>query len=184
MMMTRLMVITAMVLAGSAAHAAEQTDWQVQFKGLSGVSISCVRTIKKKYASRVCNKLKEHAATKLSKAKIPHEVGETIFSKSKDTAPVPLGTMDNALNLIIHVRATDPGPLGMDVRVNASVSYKAAVESGTKGSTPRSGELLLWQTGATAAGTGGTKKLERAMTGAIKKRMNGLLDLLEENWSR
>ena len=184
MMITRLVAIAAIVLAGFAAHAADQTDWRAQFKGLSGVSISCVQTIKKKYASRVCNKLKNHAAAKLKKAKIPHEIGETVFSKSKNTPAVPPGTLDNALNLIIHVRATDPGPLGMDVRVNASITYKAAVESGTEGSAPRSGELLLWQTGATAAGTGGTKKLERAMTGAIKKRMNGLLDLLEVNWAR
>jgi len=183
-------VILVALTMGTTTHAQvqKQSDWEAQFAGLSGVSISCIRTIKKNYASRVCDALKSHAAKRLSAADIPNVNGETVFSKSKDTPQIPPSSIAEGLNLTIYVRATDPGPLGMDVRVNASVSFEGAVEaSATTGldqAAGRRGELLLWQTGVTSAATGGTRKLERAVIGAVKKRMNGILDALEENWAR
>ena len=166
-------------LSGTDVQAQETTDWRAQFAGLDGVSISCMRTIKRKYAARVCKKLMEHAATRLSDMDVPHEVMGTAYDRGY--RPGPSKTFKTPLNLTIHVRATKPGPLGMDIRISASVTYTAATQDG---GAARQGELLMWQNGLTAATDGSTKKLERAAVPVAQKRMGEFLEFIKADWAR
>ncbi len=182
--MTRLLKTTFVVLLAQScvsAQAQEDIDWKKQLAGLDGVSISCMRNIKRKYANRVCDGLMKHAAEKLKDGEIPHETVGTAYDRG--FAPGQPSELKTPLNLTFHVRATKPGPLGMDVRMSASVSYTAAIQAESE-TTPRRGELLMWQNGVTSSATGGTRKLERAVLKFSKKRMEGILTLIDEHWSR
>jgi hypothetical protein len=179
------MLLASMIAAtGQGAQAqstviAEPVDWSAQFAGLDGVAITCIRTIERNYAERACQQLMDHAASALKQYGVPHVVAGSYYSR--DPAPEPTSLLANPLNLTIHVRATDPNPLGMDIRINASVSYTAAVEK--DGNTaPRRGELLMWQHGTTGAGS--AQKLEPAIVQASKKRMDVLLNHINEGWQR
>lgn len=142
---------------------AEPVDWSAQFVGLDGVAITCIRTIKRDYTERAYQQLMGHAASALKQYGIPHVVAGTYYNR--DPAPEPTSLLSNPLNLTIHLRATEPNPLGIDIRMNTSVSYAAAVEKdGNK--TPRRGELLMWQHGTTGAGS--AQKLEPAIVQASK----------------
>ena len=179
-------IVLASVVAMSGQTALAQTvfsgepvDWRAQFAGLDGVSIACLHTIKRKYAETACQQLLDHAAETLEKSGVRHAVAGSFYSK--DPAPKPTEAFSNPLNLTIYVRATDPDPLGMDIRMNASVTYSAAIEKdGT--ATPRRGELLLWQNGTTGAGA--ASKLQPAIVAASKKRMDEILDHIQESWQQ
>lgn len=181
---TRIVLVAAALLTTVHAHAADSTDWASQFAGLDGISVSCVRTIEKKYTTSVCDQLKSHAVKALEKAGIAVEDSGTVFSRSQDGVLVPPSGFKQPLNLIINVRATEPGPLGMDVQVNASITYAEAIEKDGTNVTARKGELLLWRTGATASGSGGSKRFINVITGAMTKRMDVILKLLDEHWTR
>tara|TARA_R110002020_G_C16317621_1_gene774442 strand:- start:5829 stop:6389 length:561 start_codon:yes stop_codon:yes gene_type:complete len=179
-------IILASIIATTGQNALAQNtfseepvDWRAQFAGLDGVAITCLRTIERKYAERACQQLIDHASEALEKSGIPNVSMGTFYSR--DPAPKATDSFNNPLNLTIYVRATDPDPLGMDIRMHASVSYSAAVEK--DGSmTPRGGELLMWQNGTTGAGL--ASKLEPAIIGASKKRMDEILSHINESWQR
>ncbi len=162
------------------ARAEQTTDWEAQFRGLDSVVISCKRTLKTKYTARICRALRKHAREFLTEQGIPHEDLGTWYRD--DPRPENPAGFKHPLNLTIYVRSTRPNPLGMDIRVNAEVMLRQAVEADQPG-PPRKGMLVLWQNGFTAAGS--RKRLERAIIGATKKRTMGtLFDLMKTNWPK
>lgn len=170
--------------ATGASHAYEAVapalvDWQKQLKGLNGVSITCLRTLDRDYALRICNSLIDHAAKALTKSGVAHENRGT-FDINK-AYPDPQSKFTAPLNLTIHMRATNPNPLGIDVRIHASVTYQGAVESGSS-TQPRAGELLMWQHGLT--GSGPRRRLERAVIKTAKERMDDFLEIIDEHWEK
>ncbi len=160
------------------ANADDATDWKAQFTGLDGVAVSCVRNLERKYTGRICKTLMDHITARLKKLGIAHE--ELGTSYRRDATPPKAEALKAPLHLTVLVRATNPNPLGIDVRLNATVAYRAAVEQG--GTTPRTGHLLIWQNGLTGAGP--RKQLEKAATKVARERVDLFLEHIERNWAR
>ncbi len=171
--------ILGLIMPGQQfANAEETVGWKAQFAGLEGVAISCLRNLERKYTDRICQKLTDHIAGKLQTQGVAHEVLGTSYRR--DATPPKSKTFRVPLHLTVLVRATNPNPLGMDIRFNATVPYKAAVEQG--GASPRSGHLLIWQNGMTGAGA--RKRLEKAATKVAKERVDLFLAHIESSWAR
>ncbi len=173
-------LVSLLVAINPQARAAQETDWEAQFRGLDSVVVSCKRTLKTKYTARICKALRSHARAFLKEQAIPHEDLGTWYRD--DPRPENPAKLKHPLNLTIYVRSTQPNPLGMDVRVNAEVLLRQARDADQPDS-PRTGMLLLWQDGITAAGS--RKRLERAIIGALKKKtMTKLFELIKTNWPK
>ncbi len=173
-------LLSLLVEVAPQVRAAETTDWESQFRNLDSVVVSCKRTLKTKYTARICKALRSHAREFLKEQAIPHEDLGTWYRD--DPRPENPANLKHPLNLTIYVRATRPNPLGMDIRINAEVLFRQAVEAGEP-TSPRTGRLLLWQDGFTAAGS--RKRLERAIVDAIKKKtMNRLFELMKTHWPK
>lgn len=173
-------LVTLLVAGNHQVRAEQKTDWEAQFRGLDSVVISCKRTLKTKYTARICKALRSHAREFLNERAIPHEDLGTWYRD--DPRPENPAKFKHPLNLTIYVRSTQPNPLGMDIRINAEIMLRQALEANQPG-PPRKGMLLLWQDGITAAGS--RKRLERAIIGALKKKtMKKLFDLMKTNWPK
>ncbi len=173
-------LLSLLVVVAPQVRAAETTDWESQFRNLDSVVVSCKRTLKTKYTARICKALRSHAREFLKDQAIPHEDLGTWYRD--DPRPENPAKLKHPMNLTIYVRSTQPNPLGMDVRVNAEVLFRQARDADQPDS-PRTGRLLLWQGGFTAAGS--RKRLERAMIGALKKKtMTKLFELIKTNWPK
>ena len=176
----RIAVALVVAVTGSRLSLADDnTDWTAQFAGLDGVAVSCLRNLERRYTARICTTLMDYAAEKLKGLGIAYEVLGMLYSRG--ATPVPAKTLAKPLHLTVLVRATNPNPLGIDLRIDASVAYKAAVEQ-EGSSAPRSGHLLMWQNGLTGAGP--QKQLEKAAVKVAKERMDILFGHIETGWSR
>lgn len=164
------------LLTAASGHA--ESDWKNQFSGLDGVAVTCVSSFASKRAEQICEEMSAHVKARAEKAGAT-AVASGYFLEGDTSPPKPEG-MAKPLDVVIFIRGSEDPP-GLFIGTRASVTYTAAVEAGS-GEKGRSGDLVIYE--RTTLGTGPLKRLQPAIAGAAKDRLEPLMVLMDEYWPK
>ena len=161
-------VVVFGLLAGPVVRAAENGN----FDGLESISAHCEISTKRKVARRLCDRLTAAAESYAQNSDISYRyAGINPPQPGQDE-----GSGTKEMQLVFFVRGTNGKSPGISVRVRAGVIYKAAIESGISGATPRRGVLVLWEKAVVSQGP--VRKMLGAVGPYVAKQMQELFDLV------
>lgn len=152
------------------------------FSGLNAISARCILSTERKFAVNICETLAANARNITAVHGIEFSFSGREIDGEEQLVPAS-DLKTDPLFVDFHIRGTAGKSAGASIRITAYVYFHQAVESTSRTATayPRSGKLVLWEEAAVANGP--SKRISKALSAHMTKKLKSLIQLFAQRKS-
>ncbi len=164
-------------------HAASANEAIIKnFTGLDSIAARCIISTSRKFAADICKTLAENAKNLASVNGIEYSFSGAEVEGKEQLVPAS-DLQSNPLYVDFNIRGTAGNSAGASIRITAYTYYQQAIEKSDNSTTnhPRSGKLVLWEKEAVANGP--SKRIGKALSAHMTKKLKALIQLFAQRRS-
>ena len=152
------------------------------FTGLEMIAARCIVSTKRKFAADICETLAKNSKNITAVNGIEFSYSGTEFDGEEQLLPAS-DLQTNPLYVDFHVRGTAGKSAGASIRITAYLFFQQAIEKtgDVTNPHPRSGKLVLWEEAAVANGP--SKRIGKALSAHMTKKLKTLIQLFAQRKS-